>query len=346
MKSGKNKVLVLGYFGFENNQLDGQTVKTRNIYKMLKSKESSDFQSISYFDTQTFQNSKFNLFKVFKLIAKTDLLFYLPAQNNFKYIFPFIYSFCKLTNTKIHYIVVGGWLATHLKSKPLHKWMLSNINGIYPQTRQLTHDLNVDYGLTNVHQLNNFRMVERPNLKPRSSDLIRLVFMARVHPLKGANTLFKLVEQIKAENIKNVEIDMYGPIYAQYSQDFQSLLANQTIISYKGILQPEEIYSTLINYDLMLFPTQYFTEGFPGSILDAYIAHLPVIATKWKYAEEFIESGNSGVIVDFENEQEFVTETIKLIQNPDLLKQLKRGAMAQSEKYSPEKAWNTIKETL
>jgi len=346
MRSRKyEKVLVLGYFGYESNQLDGQTVRTRNIYKLLKNNVSSKFQNISHFDTQTFQNSKFNLFKAFRLIAKTDLLFYLPAQNNFKYIFPFIYSICKITNTKINYIVVGGWLSEHLKSKPLHKRMLSNINGIYPQTKQLTHDLKVDYGLTNVHQLNNFRMVERTKLKPQSSDEIRLVFMARVHPLKGANTLFKLVEQIKAKNIKNVKIDMYGPIYAKYEKDFESLLINQTIISYKGILQPEEISDTLIGYDLMLFPTQYFTEGFPGTILDAYIAHLPVIATKWRYAEEFIED-KSGIIVDFDNEHEFVTETLKLIQNPDLLKQLKQGAMVQSEKYSPEKAWNTIKETL
>ena len=30
-----NKVLVIGAFGYENNQLDGQTIKTRNVYNLL-----------------------------------------------------------------------------------------------------------------------------------------------------------------------------------------------------------------------------------------------------------------------------------------------------------------------
>ena len=30
------KVLVLGYFGYRSNQLDGQTIKTRNIMRLLQ----------------------------------------------------------------------------------------------------------------------------------------------------------------------------------------------------------------------------------------------------------------------------------------------------------------------
>lgn len=34
--SKKTKVLVLGYFGYMTNQLDGQTVKTRDVYRLAK----------------------------------------------------------------------------------------------------------------------------------------------------------------------------------------------------------------------------------------------------------------------------------------------------------------------
>lgn len=30
------KILVLGYFGYQTNQLDGQTVKTRDLYRLAK----------------------------------------------------------------------------------------------------------------------------------------------------------------------------------------------------------------------------------------------------------------------------------------------------------------------
>ena len=33
------KILVIGYFGYKSNQLDGQTIKTRNVYKLIKLKK-------------------------------------------------------------------------------------------------------------------------------------------------------------------------------------------------------------------------------------------------------------------------------------------------------------------
>jgi|SRR5690554_5358805 len=346
MRNKRKKILILGYFGYENNQLDGQTVKTRNIFTLLKSKEDSFFKTVSYFDTQTFQKSKINLLKAFTAISKVDLLFYLPAHNNLKWIFPFIFIYCKLFNIKIHYIVVGGWLAEYLKNKPLHKWMLKRIEGIYPENIELVENLKQHYNFTNVFQLHNFRIVEAKSIIPNKSEKIKLVFMARVHPLKGINTVFKLAEELVKNNIVNVELDVYGPVFPDYDADFKLYLNKTNLVRYMGVLQPDDIYNTLVNYDLMLFPTQFFTEGFPGSILDSYIANVPVIATNWKYAHEFIENEKSGLIVDFGNEEEFITKTINLIQNSKALEQLKQGAALQSEKYSLEHAWSIIKDNI
>ncbi|NKI25227.1 glycosyltransferase [Arenibacter sp. 6A1] len=346
MRSNCGKVLVLGYFGYKNNQLDGQTVKTRNIFTLIKSKEGVFFKKVSFFDTQKFQISKINLLKAFKAISKSNLLYYLPAHNNLKYLFPFIFIYCKLFRVKIHYIVVGGWLTEYLKNKPLHRWMLAKVNGIYPQTIELTKNLKQDYNFENVHQLHNFRIVETNTIIPNKSERIRLVFMARVHPLKGIDTIFKVAEELIKKEIKNVEIDIYGPIFYDYKNDFKLHLNKNSLVSYKGVLQPNEIYCTLVKYNLMLFPTQFFTEGFPGSILDSYIAKVPVIATKWKYADEFIENGSSGIIVDFGSDDMFISETIKLIQSPSILKELKTGAANQAENYSPERAWEILKNQL
>lgn len=51
-----NKVLVLGYFGNLTNQLDGQTVKTRDVYRLAK--EQLTDCDIEYFDTQSLHKSK------------------------------------------------------------------------------------------------------------------------------------------------------------------------------------------------------------------------------------------------------------------------------------------------
>src|SRR5690554_5744840 len=112
------KVLVLGYFGYETNQLDGQTIKTRSNYSLLKSKEGKHFSEVSYFDTQTFQKNSLNLLRAFRAISKTKVLYYIPARKNLKYLFPIIYIISKLYRVDVHLIAVGGWLDTYLSSKP------------------------------------------------------------------------------------------------------------------------------------------------------------------------------------------------------------------------------------
>src|SRR5690606_22762376 len=144
--------------------------------------------------------------------------------------------------------------------------------------------------------------------------------------------------------IKSV-IDIYGPIYDKYRLDFDYLLQDNKNVRYKGILQQEQIYETLEQYDLMLFPTKYFTEGFPGSILDAYIAGIPVLATRWKYAEEFIEDNVGGVLTNFDDEDDFINKTIEIITS-DQLSKLKFGVGKQAYKYSPEAAWNTLRNKI
>ena len=57
------KILVLGYFGYQTNQLDGQTVKTRDVYRLAK--EQLTNCDVEYFDTQSLHKSKLLLFKMF-----------------------------------------------------------------------------------------------------------------------------------------------------------------------------------------------------------------------------------------------------------------------------------------
>ncbi|PWH86968.1 glycosyltransferase [Brumimicrobium oceani] len=341
-----NKALVLGYFGFENNHLDGQTVKTRNILDLLKTKEPTEFKQVNYFDTQSFQRSKWRIFKVFQSVIQSDIVYYLPAQNNLRFIFPFIFILSKIFNVKLHYIVIGGWLTEFLNGKPLHRWMLSKIDAVYPELDELSTTLKTKFGLKRVYQLHNFRITDFQPSEIKKSGEIKLVFMARIHPLKGVKTLFELENEIQKQGIAKLTIDVYGPIYLPFEEEFNALLSESQIVKYHGVLQAEDIYNTLQNYDLLLFPTQFYTEGFPGTILDAYISKVPVIATKWKYANEFIENNKSGKIVTFNDSNEFINETIKLVQDKNELLKLKEGTQNLVHKFSAGEAWKVLKSKI
>ena len=56
-------------------------------------------------------------------------------------------------------------------------------------------------------------------------------------------------------------------------------------------------YETLSKYDVMLFPTYWDGEGFPGIAIDAYISGLPIIASDWSMNKEVVEDGKTGFII-------------------------------------------------
>lgn len=337
------KILVLGYFGYVTNQLDGQTIKTRDVYALLKEKSQGD---VEYFDTQSFKVSKFNILKMLWMIVKAHHIFYLPAHNNLKYIFPLVYLLAKISNTKVNYLVIGGWLSEFLSNKKLHRYMLKDINGIYVETDHLLNNLS-NYNFKNLHKLYNFRMVDIEKIKPsRNIDKnIKLVFMARVHPMKGVDLLFDIDTCIKEIGINNVSIDIYGQILESYKEEFFKKIKASNI-NYRGAIEPCDIYDILPLYDLMLFPTKYYTEGFPGTILDSYISGLPIVATDWLNAKEFILNEETGFIVEFNNDQLYIQTVLDLLANSHKIDELKRNVVLRRKIYSLNSVWDTLQKSM
>ena len=100
------RIYVLGAFGFRTTLYDGQTIKTRNLLELLK----GHGVDVDYYDTQEFKYNRWSIFAMFARILRCDKLFYLPAHNNLRFIFPIIFIISKLCRVDIHYFVVGGWL--------------------------------------------------------------------------------------------------------------------------------------------------------------------------------------------------------------------------------------------
>lgn len=339
----KKKVILVGYFGYISNQIDGQTVRSRSILALFNEMPNVD---VVFFDTEILQSSKFKVFNLMKLLFEADIILNISAQRNLKYLFPMIYLFSKLTNSRLNYVSIGGWLHHFIDNMPIHKFMLKNIDGIYVQTENLERTMK-DNNFLNVHLLSNFRVTSYPVLKPivNLDGKIKLVFMARVNPLKGVDILFDLKKQLDLLGFENVSIDIFGPVLSGYKEEFNKKLGLSSV-NYCGVLEPEKIYQTLTRYDLMLFPTKYYTEGFPGTILDAYICGLPVVATNWLNAEEFIESGKTGFITAFDDESKFIDAIIKLVREPKIIAALKENVGIKRQNYSSGKALEVLTKTI
>lgn len=339
------KILVLGYFGNISNKLDGQTVKTRSIYELLRNKSSDE---ILFFDTEILKFNKFKFVNLIKQLCFCHRLVYLPAHGNLKYLFPFLYFFSLLFRFQIIYIVIGGWLVEYLKSKPLHRYLLKRIKVICPETKRMKLDLENNYSFQNIVILPNFRknysIKNTLNYNVNTEKKLRLVFMARIQQMKGLDYIKDLAEYIIQEKREDMfMLDFYGQIDKSDNLYFKDLITKYSFLHYKGALLPQEIYTTLSQYDLLVLPTHYYTEGLPGSILDAYIAGIPVLVTKWKHACEFVEDNITGFIIPFNDSQkDFIRIIDELILDKSKLALMKIAAKKKSYSYSEGNVWNII----
>lgn len=333
------RILVLGYFGYLTNQLDGQTVKTRDVYRLAK--EQFGDSAVDYFDTQDLKRSKFLVLRMFWKVARCKTLFYLPAHNNLRVFFPIIFILSQLFRFKIHYFVVGGWLREYLTHRPIHRFMLSRIKGIHTETKRLKKELEDYYHYKNVDIFPNFRFFEFTP-KPSESEKLRIVFMARVMRQKGLDWIFDIADYISEHNLQyKYSITFFGPETEEEKEYFENNVAKYDFAEYKGTLQPKEIHETLSKYDVMLLPTHFYTEGLPGSVVDAYISGIPVIVTEWKHSHEFVDEGKSGFIVPFENgKQQMIDRVMSLEEDRTLLRKMKANALIKRMEFAPPKLDN------
>ena len=294
------KVGICGHFGGKEVFLDGQTVKTKNVYSAL----CDSYGSENVFICDTYKiKERFVVvfFGLIDLFFRCDSIIMLPARNGVR-IFTPLFSFLKfLLNKKIYYCVIGGWLSDFLSDKAYLSECIKKFDGVLVESQSMKTSLEGS-GFLNVVVLPNFKrlkIVDTTSHKTPSEPPYKLCTFSRVMKEKGIEDAINAV--VKANEILNTEafvLDIYGQIDAGYEERFSELMSCvPNCVNYKGCIPHDMSTSVLSSYYALLFPTYYEGEGFAGTLLDAFASGLPVIASDWKYNGELVSS-DVGVIFE------------------------------------------------
>lgn len=293
------KVLVVGHFGFGKKYLDGQTIKTKIITDELENQLGEN--NVSKIDTHG------NKFRICLSVLKTVIgmfvhknIIILPAHNGIKIFIPLLSIFKNITKCKTHYIVIGGWLPEFISNKRNLIKSLKNIDCIYVETKLMKSKLN-SLGFENIYIMSNcknLKILKEDELVYNDREPYRFCTFSRVMKEKGIEDAIEAVKNINRENNRTIcTLDIYGQIDNDYKERFeeiQSILPDY--IKYKGLVDFDKTTDVLKNYFALLFPTYYDGEGFAGTVIDAYAAGIPVIATDWRYNNEVVKNNMTGII--------------------------------------------------
>lgn len=336
------KVAIIGHFGFGNEFLDGQTIKTKIITEELQHQLGRD--QVMRIDThggwKTLLKAPFQVFDALK--NSTNVLIF-PAHNGLRVYAPllfFIKSFFK--KRKIHYVVIGGWLPQFLKKRKSLSRVLKKFDGIYVETNTMKSAL-VAQGFDNIYVMPNCKkltVLSENELIYPSGVPYKLCTFSRVMKEKGIETAVNIIKEVN-ESLGYIaySLDIYGQVDTTQVDWFEDLKVQfLDYIRYCGCVDANRSVEILQQYFALLFPTHFYTEGIPGTIIDAYAAGIPVISAKWESFSDVIDEGITGFGYDFDNTDQFEKILVKVAQNPKELLDMKANCICKVKDYIPELA--------
>ena len=337
-----SKVCIVGHFGGNNKFYDGQTVKTKNLYRAIKDRFNG---TVNKTDTYGWKkNPIFFFIKCLISIKKNDSIIVLPAHNGVKIIIPLFVFFNKIYHKKLFYVVIGGWLPSLLKDNKKLLKKMKKLNSIFVETEYMKNELN-KMGLNNIEILLNFKDI-KPVIssvmtkKESSSIILRSCIFSRVIYEKGIEDAINVISNInKTSAKKKCTLDIYGPIGDDYINRFNNIMKNSPeFINYKGIVDSSKSVETIQKYDILSFPTKFKTEGLPGTIIDSYCAGVPVMTSNWNSAKEFVIEEKTGFIYKFNDTDDLYYKIIKLMDDLAQLNTMRRNCIEFSKKFNEENA--------
>jgi len=168
-----------------------------------------------------------------------------------------------------------------------------------------------------------------PTIPATSDRSRRFVFVGHVKPAKGIG---ELIQAAKLLAPTGITVDVYGPLQDGISHSWFA----DSATNYCGPITKEAVIQTLAGYDVLVLPTYFEGEGYPGVILEAYCAGIPVIATRWGGIPEIV-TAETGLLVEPRDVQGLAEAMQMLIDSDHLLATLRHGARSKAAEFDADR---------
>lgn len=288
------KIILIGAIREGKTPNCGETMKNQLFIKRYKEL----FDQVITIDTFNWQKRPWVLLKaVFTMLFNQNVGVVLSASVSVRHLINFLYYIP--FHHKVYFWVVGEGLSEGIDKGIYNVKALNKMKRILIQGESMVEELK-KRGVNNALFVPNSKpIIFHPNIQPKTDNCYRFVFLSRIHPDKAIKEIVAASEMLRGKGYSNFTIDFYGNIAPSFKEEFLSIMNKHEGVKYKGFLNllNEAGYKKLSDYDVMLFPTYWAGEAFPGVVIDANIAGVPIIATDWNQNKYVVQNGKTGVII-------------------------------------------------
>lgn len=340
--------MKIGIIGRTDRGLvDGQTIKTRTLLESLK--KCYPDASFSVADLSHYKKDPIKaLLNTVKCLMTSDHVFILLSSGGRRVVFPIVCALNRILKKRIYHDVIGGTLPKQATVSPKLKKQIASFDRNWVESRKMVDDL-LAIGVSNAEYLPNFKTNAILSLKQVASyqemrgSKFKFCMVSRVSREKGVSDAIHAIQKICDSRIY---LDIYGPVEDGYKEEFRNLLASCKNVKYCGVIDSSQTVETIAPYFALLFPTFWKGEGFPGTLIDAFDAGLPVVASKWGMNDELIEDGVNGYLFDPGDVDALSSRIVWMVANFEKVDAMRGECLSIASRFTAEKAMQTIERAI
>jgi len=305
MSHKKVHIMLLGpVTNVEKNLIGGATI----LFGYLQDYLDNNNESYTLINTQKYPqsikrilNPIYVLAMVMMHIWSADVFFLNSSRGGTKLLAPILYFLARIFRKKFVFRPFGGNLNEYTNQyNKIQKWIFTNTvlkaDILFLETKSLMrYYADSD---ANIKQLPTSRINPTEELLSKEKTYQkRFIYLGFINQEKGIDIILEAAKNLGPE----YKIDLYGPIMDQRYQDSLPISG-----LYQGVLNKEEVLGKLNEYDVLLLPTYYEGEGYPGAIIEAYSLGIPVITTHWRSIPEIVENRKTGLLIQPKSSSELL----------------------------------------
>ena len=269
------------------------------------------------------------------LFSKQKYIIVAVSRKGRNLLYPFLLLKNLVCKTHFCCIAIGGKVEDSFNNI-LSERALKKADLITVETKGIKNNLEIKYALNNVYWMPNYKEFRVPLddciSEKYNTKTTRFLFLSSMRDVKGVKTLIEAFNIVKKSGY-DIQLDFYGPIKKDLSQEYLKEIENTSGMNYCGEVKNENVLDVMSKYDVFVFPTEYSGEGFPAVLVEALVVGLPVIASNMNYNGEIIKESINGFLFSIGSEIELADKMAYCCSHKEKLKTISQDNVSESRQY-------------
>ncbi len=311
---------------------DGKDSTKMNIfYEQMKKRGFDDIVCVNIGSETSYKVSvMLNIFKCIKscgiVVVFSDCLKYLPIICFAKKIF----------KKRIYNNIIGGDFALKVKGNSKYINYLNELDANWTEFSKLAEELD-GLGITNCDVITNFKEGNSTKALGQVSENgnNKFCMLGCITAESGVEDAIDAVLKYNSAGDEKIRLEIWGNVDDKYKQEFQSLIKDGCI-EYMGCADSDKITEAITDNIAMLFPSHNQSEGFSLSLIDAYAAAVPVIASDIGANCEVIRNFETGWVYPNTNAETLYESIIWAMEHKQEMEAMRKNCMLLYTRYKPD----------